>query len=263
MSRPGPPGRRIRAACLEGPSRFRARKRSFMLRIALPNKGRLAEDVRGVFSDAGLEIRANGERALTASLGRRVRGHLRPQPGHPRAGVRRRRRRRRHRLGPGLRGRTAGGRAAGPRVRPLPAGARGARGLAASSGPSSCPRALAPPPSFPASPGRSSPRRASPSRSSRSPARPRSHPPRHRGRGGRPDQHREHAPDQRTPGGLHPPRVDRTAHRPAGPRRPTGRAPWVSSRTRWPRSCAPAASATSWPTCRASGSRRCARCSRA
>jgi ATP phosphoribosyltransferase len=40
-----------------------------MLRIALPNKGRLAEDVRGVFTDAGLEIRANGERALTASLG--------------------------------------------------------------------------------------------------------------------------------------------------------------------------------------------------
>jgi ATP phosphoribosyltransferase len=40
-----------------------------MLRIALPNKGRLAEDVRGVFSDAGLEIRASGDRALTASLG--------------------------------------------------------------------------------------------------------------------------------------------------------------------------------------------------
>ena len=40
-----------------------------MLRIALPNKGRLAEDVRAVFNDAGLEVRANGERALTASLG--------------------------------------------------------------------------------------------------------------------------------------------------------------------------------------------------
>jgi ATP phosphoribosyltransferase len=40
-----------------------------MLRIALPNKGRLADDVRGVFGDAGLEIRARGERALTASLG--------------------------------------------------------------------------------------------------------------------------------------------------------------------------------------------------
>jgi ATP phosphoribosyltransferase len=40
-----------------------------MLRIALPNKGRLAEDVRDLFSDAGLEVRARGERALTASLG--------------------------------------------------------------------------------------------------------------------------------------------------------------------------------------------------
>ena len=40
-----------------------------MLRIALPNKGRLAEDVRSVFADAGLEIRASGDRALTASLG--------------------------------------------------------------------------------------------------------------------------------------------------------------------------------------------------
>jgi ATP phosphoribosyltransferase len=40
-----------------------------MLRIALPNKGRLAEDVRTLFADAGLEIRARGERALTASLG--------------------------------------------------------------------------------------------------------------------------------------------------------------------------------------------------
>ncbi len=40
-----------------------------MLRIALPNKGRLTDDVRALFSDAGLEIRARGERALTASLG--------------------------------------------------------------------------------------------------------------------------------------------------------------------------------------------------
>ena len=40
-----------------------------MLRIALPNKGRLADDARSVFTDAGLEIRAHGERALTASLG--------------------------------------------------------------------------------------------------------------------------------------------------------------------------------------------------
>ena len=40
-----------------------------MLRIALPNKGRLAEDARELFTDAGLEIRAAGPRALTASLG--------------------------------------------------------------------------------------------------------------------------------------------------------------------------------------------------
>ena len=40
-----------------------------MLRIALPNKGRLSEDARELFADAGLEVRARGERALTASLG--------------------------------------------------------------------------------------------------------------------------------------------------------------------------------------------------
>jgi ATP phosphoribosyltransferase len=40
-----------------------------MLRIALPNKGRLAEDARELFADAGLAIRARGDRALTASLG--------------------------------------------------------------------------------------------------------------------------------------------------------------------------------------------------
>src|SRR4051794_14450944 len=40
-----------------------------MLRIALPNKGRLAEDTRDLFEDAGLAVRARGERALTASLG--------------------------------------------------------------------------------------------------------------------------------------------------------------------------------------------------
>jgi ATP phosphoribosyltransferase len=40
-----------------------------MLRIALPNKGRLADEARELFNDAGLEIRAKGERALTASLG--------------------------------------------------------------------------------------------------------------------------------------------------------------------------------------------------
>lgn len=40
-----------------------------MLRIALPNKGRLVEDVRDLFADAGLPIRAPSERALVASLG--------------------------------------------------------------------------------------------------------------------------------------------------------------------------------------------------
>lgn len=40
-----------------------------MLRIALPNKGRLTEEARALFADAGLEVRASGERALTASLG--------------------------------------------------------------------------------------------------------------------------------------------------------------------------------------------------
>jgi ATP phosphoribosyltransferase len=40
-----------------------------MLRIALPNKGRLAEDTRELFADAGLEIRSRGDRALTASIG--------------------------------------------------------------------------------------------------------------------------------------------------------------------------------------------------
>ncbi|MFN0061552.1 MAG: ATP phosphoribosyltransferase [Myxococcaceae bacterium] len=40
-----------------------------MLKIALPNKGRLAEEVRELFADAGLEVRARSDRALTASLG--------------------------------------------------------------------------------------------------------------------------------------------------------------------------------------------------
>lgn len=40
-----------------------------MLRIALPNKGRLAEETRELFEQAGLEVRALSERALTASLG--------------------------------------------------------------------------------------------------------------------------------------------------------------------------------------------------
>ncbi len=40
-----------------------------MLKIALPNKGRLADDARELFADAGLEVRSRGHRALTASLG--------------------------------------------------------------------------------------------------------------------------------------------------------------------------------------------------
>lgn len=40
-----------------------------MLRIALPNKGRLSEDGRQLFADAGLEVRTDSSRALTASLG--------------------------------------------------------------------------------------------------------------------------------------------------------------------------------------------------
>ncbi len=40
-----------------------------MLRIALPNKGRLSDDTRELFADAGLEVRSRGDRALTASLG--------------------------------------------------------------------------------------------------------------------------------------------------------------------------------------------------
>ena len=40
-----------------------------MLRIALPNKGRLSEDARELFGDAGLAVRARSERALTASVG--------------------------------------------------------------------------------------------------------------------------------------------------------------------------------------------------
>jgi ATP phosphoribosyltransferase len=39
------------------------------LRIALPNKGRLAQETRELFNDAGLEVRAMSDRALTASLG--------------------------------------------------------------------------------------------------------------------------------------------------------------------------------------------------
>jgi ATP phosphoribosyltransferase len=40
-----------------------------MLKLALPNKGRLAEETRVLFDDAGLPVQARGERALSASLG--------------------------------------------------------------------------------------------------------------------------------------------------------------------------------------------------
>ncbi len=40
-----------------------------MLRIALPNKGRLSEQARELFADAGLDIRTGSDRALIASLG--------------------------------------------------------------------------------------------------------------------------------------------------------------------------------------------------
>ncbi len=40
-----------------------------MLKIALPNKGRLAEDVRALLDDAGLGVRAQSDRALIARLG--------------------------------------------------------------------------------------------------------------------------------------------------------------------------------------------------
>jgi len=40
-----------------------------MLRVALPNKGRLADEARGLFEDAGLGVRIQNERALIATLG--------------------------------------------------------------------------------------------------------------------------------------------------------------------------------------------------
>ncbi len=39
------------------------------IRVALPNKGRLIEDVRALFDDAGLPIRGTSERSLVASIG--------------------------------------------------------------------------------------------------------------------------------------------------------------------------------------------------
>src|SRR5258708_27866267 len=40
-----------------------------MLRLALPNKGRLPEDTRDLFADPGLTLETRGERARSASLG--------------------------------------------------------------------------------------------------------------------------------------------------------------------------------------------------
>ncbi len=40
-----------------------------MLRVALPNKGRLSEDIKVLFDDAGLPIRGRSERSLTARVG--------------------------------------------------------------------------------------------------------------------------------------------------------------------------------------------------
>src|SRR5690349_18011597 len=40
-----------------------------MLRIALPNKGRLSEEARELVNQAGLEVQVRGDRALSASLG--------------------------------------------------------------------------------------------------------------------------------------------------------------------------------------------------
>ncbi|MBL8983612.1 MAG: ATP phosphoribosyltransferase [Gemmatimonadetes bacterium] len=40
-----------------------------MIRIALPNKGRLAEETRELLADAGLALRSAGDRVLTARLG--------------------------------------------------------------------------------------------------------------------------------------------------------------------------------------------------
>lgn len=45
-----------------------------MLRIALPNKGRLATETRELFEDAGLDVRLTNDRALTASLGGEFQG---------------------------------------------------------------------------------------------------------------------------------------------------------------------------------------------
>ena len=47
-----------------------------MLKIALPNKGRLSDEVRSTLADAGLDVRAASERSLTASLGGEFAAHF-------------------------------------------------------------------------------------------------------------------------------------------------------------------------------------------
>lgn len=42
---------------------------ALVLRLAIPNKGRLNDDTRSLLADAGLEVRASSDRALVASLG--------------------------------------------------------------------------------------------------------------------------------------------------------------------------------------------------
>lgn len=54
---------------MDGPFLFSDLLGSSMLRIALPNKGRLADSTRELFEQAGLEVRMASDRALTASLG--------------------------------------------------------------------------------------------------------------------------------------------------------------------------------------------------
>ena len=53
-----------------------------MLKIALPNKGRLSEEARSLFGDAGLEVRATGDRALTGSRAGELQGRLVSAPDH-------------------------------------------------------------------------------------------------------------------------------------------------------------------------------------
>lgn len=48
---------------------FRHSKSQTVLRLAIPNKGRLNEDAKSLLTDAGLEVRASSDRALVASLG--------------------------------------------------------------------------------------------------------------------------------------------------------------------------------------------------